>query len=336
MTQITPIKGFTNTPVSKSLCILSTLLALFILIVQWKPYVVLAIDPFIVEYSQYWRVATFQLAVRNESDYLLVMVLLFHFKTLERFFGSKKYLSVIALFALYNAVLTFLVLCVGQLLIIGIYSVFKWIIWRKALEVVYFDTIFNSVCSGPMGIVSLLYVCYGAFIPTSYYFKIILRKPVSTGDEEEETIVSDNNSTLITLSDSFQIHALFAILVVNNGFGSLLPCIVGLVIGKLYTQDLLAGSKNWAIPVPVFRLFVNPRKFRQSWSRTIRRWNGYQTVSQAVEDSPQPDIVSPNRTHAEEEETEEAIDDINVRNPQERSATPARPLGRQFLDIFRA
>lgn len=337
MAQITPIKGFTNTPVTKSLCVLSTLLALAVLIFQWKPYVVLAVDPFIVEYSQYWRVATFQLAVRNESDYMLVMVLLFHFKTLERFFGSKKYLSVIALFALYNSIVTFLVLCIGQLLLIGMYSVINWIVWRNALRVIYFDTIFNSVCSGPIGIVALLYMCYRHFIPTSYYFKILLRKP--TANEEQDAAENDgstDDSTSIILSDSFLIHALFAILVINNGIESIWPCIVGLIIGKLYTQDLLAGSKNWAIPTPLFRLFVNPNKFHQNWLRTIRRWNRYQTVSQTVEDSPQPEIGLSTRTQMEEEETEQAIDDINVRNPQERSATPARPLGRQFLDIFRA
>lgn len=335
MAQITPIKGFTNTPVTKSLCVLSTILALLVLIMQWKPYIVLAIDPFIVEYGQYWRMLTFQLAVRNESDYMLVIILFFHFKTLERLFGSKKYLSVIALFALYNAILTFLVLCVGQLLIIGAYSVFNWMVWRKALHVVYFDTIFNTACSGPMGIVSLLYMCYGKFIPTSYYFKIFLRKP--TGEEnEDEGNPSDSDSTALTLSDSFQIHALFALLVFNNGFASFLPCVVGSIIGKLYTQDLLAGSKNWAIPKPLFRLFINPQKFHRNWSRTLSRWNGYQTVSQTVDESPQPGATSENRTPTEEDETEEAIDDINVRNPQERSATPARPLGRQFLDIFRA
>lgn len=203
------------------------------------------------------------------------------------------------------------------------------------MEVVYFDTMFNTVCSGPVGIVSLLYICYGKFIPTSYYFKIYVRK-----NAERESAVdsesSHDDSTSITLPDSFQIHALFALLLFNNGFASFVPCIVGSIIGKLYNQELLAGSKNWVIPTPLFRLFVNPRKLPGNWPGYLVPWNGYSPVSLAVNDSSQPEVMSDTREQAEEEETEEAIDDINIRNPQERSATPARPLGRQFLDIFRA
>lgn len=334
MTQITPIKGFTNTPVTKALCIFSTLSALLILILLLKPYVVLAVNPYLVEFSQYWRVATFQLAVRNESDYMLIILLFFHFKTLERFFGSRKFLSLVTVFALYNAVLIFLILTVGQLLVIAVYALMKWVVWRLQLEVVYFDTIFNTVSSGPMGILSLLYMCYGHYIPTSYHFKILLRKPNEDNSAEDEGDAP--SGTTLTLTDHFQVHAIYTILMLNNGLASFLPCLVGLIIGRLYTQDLLAGSKNWSVPPFVFRVFVNPRKFHLTLFRSLRRVRGYQSVSQVVEDLPQSETSPEVSVQPEEEESEEAIDDINQRNPQERSATPARPLGRQFLDIFRA
>lgn len=345
MPQITPIRGFTNTPVSKSICVVATLSALMVLIFSLKPYVKLAVDPFIVQYNQYWRVATFQLAVVNESDYMLTTILWFHFKVLERFFGLRKYLLVIAVFAVYNAVVTFLVLCVGQLLIIGMTTVFKVFVFRQPFEVTYTDTFFNSVSSGPFGVIALLYMCHGAYIPVSYQFKILMRRPrLSSLPENEQGTESDAdldslNASALTLTNNFQVHVLFTILMFNHGLATIIPCLVGLLIGRLYTQDLLAGSKTWAMPLLLFRMFVSPRKLQRSAARTIRRrFDEYRPVSEAppVENSPPLDEEElPDRN---EEDDEVAIDDIrsNEDTVEARSATPVRPLGRQFLDTFRA
>lgn len=325
MTQITPIRGFTNTPVTKLLCIVVTAAALLLLILLWKPYLRLAVDPYLVQYAQYWRVTTFQLSVVNESDYMLTMALWFHFKTLERFFGLRKYLSLVVLFALYNAVVTVLVLCLGQLLLIGAYAVLRAATLRHPFELVYYDTILNLVVPGPLGILSLLYVCHGTYIPVSYHFKILLRRPLLGARGSE-----------IKLSNHFQIHALFALLALNNGFSSLTACLVGLLVGRLYTLNLLAGSKNWVLPSFVFRMFVSPRHLqRTALRRFARRFRGYQPLPQEV---PVVEVVAEeeHRSTPEEEDREVAIDDI--RNNEEhanRSATPVRPLGRQFLDTFR-
>lgn len=316
---------------------MSTVAALVILILSLKPYVVLAIDPFIVEFNQYWRVITFQLLVVNESDYMLITILWFNFKTLERFFGSRKYFSVIALFALYNAVITFLVLALGQLLIVGTAALFRLVVLRQPFTVLYTDTIFNTVALGPLGLISLLYMCHGAYIPVSYHFKILLKKPIS--DESEHSEPPNSGSTL-TLTNHFQIHVLFTILMLNKGFASLTPCLVGLLIGRLYTQDLLAGSKNWVIPLLVFRMFVSPRKLQRSTARTLQnRFHEYQPVSEELPTEQSP-VVGEEETpeRHDEEDTEVALDDIrsNEDTQEDRSATPVRPLGRQFLDTFRA
>lgn len=337
MTQLTPIRGFTNTPVTKSIILVGFLLALALLTLQIKHFVKLVIDPLIVQYSQYWRIATFQLSVINESDFMLSTILWFHFKTLERFFGPRKYLSLIAVFAFYNAVITFLVLSVGQLLFNALLSLVNMLVTHSNYKFVYRDTFFNSVASGPLGILASLYICYGSYIPVSYHFKILFRKPLSSSEEDnapEEQTNARSGGFLpreITLNDHFQIHILFTLFMLNNGIGSVIPCLIGLIVGRLYTNELLAGSKNCYLPNVVFRLFVNPRKINVTVFQQLRqRVRGFQPVAQA----PPADEVEP--TPEREEEHEDTIDDIrNPEEPENRSETPVRPLGRQFLDTFR-
>ena len=344
MPQITPIRGFTNTPVTKAICMASLVVALSLLVLVLKQYVHLAVDPFIVRYNQYWRIATFQLSVVNESDLLLSVALWFHFKTLERLFGPRKYFSLVVLFALYNAVVTFLVLCVGQLATVYAAAVARALIRRQPLEVVYFDTVFNSVASGPFGILALLYVCHGTYIPVLYHFRILLQKPAEPADQPDTqeqrsgagAYILDTAKKAITLSNHFQVHFFFTLLMLNHGLASLIPCLVGVLIGRLYTQDLLAGSRSWVLPSLLFRLFVAPQKLRAYTVQTFaRRWRGYRRLN-SVDIEPLPVATEESTGRADEDEAEVAIDDIRLlEDAAVRSTSPVRPLGRQFLNTFR-
>lgn len=342
MAQITPIRGFTNTPVSRLVCVLTTVIALAVAVLQIKHYFVLAIDPFIVDFGQYWRVASYQFSVVNESDYLLTVLLWFHFKTLERFFGSRKYLSVISLFVLYNGALCFVVMSVGQLVVnLAMLFVAKLrfpLLSRWALAL-YQVTFLNRAAPGPLGVLSSLYMCYGKYIPVSYYFKIQLGRGSERDSSEDGPERSEGGDTSerdqslppsdgapsrslfrdITLTNHFQIHAIYTLLLVNNGIRSIIPCVVGVLVGKLFTSDLLVGSNRWSVPLPIFYLVSSPSK---AWSRysglLLLRVGGYQPV----------------RTM--EEEPEEAADDVRSNEAAGiRAETPVRPLGSQFLDTFR-
>lgn len=338
MTQLTPIRGFTNTPVSKIICILSTIFALTLSVLRWKYYVNLSIDPFIIEYNQYWRLITYQLSVINESDYLLCIILWFHYKNLERFYGSKKYLTLISIFALYNSLVCIISMSIGQLVVNLLYfAVDTYIFNRDNVNVPIFryrDTIFNNVIPGPLGIISSLYICYGSYIPVSYHFKILLTSPST--EEDNDQSVEATGSKQITLTNHFQIHILYIMLLLNNDFKSIIPCLVGLFIGKLHTNELLPGSKSWLLPSPVFQLFINPRKYTYkliaSFRTRLRR--GYTSIN-TTETSPSPEIATD--LHNNEEDTEEAIDEIrsNESRNEIRAETPVRPLGSQFLDTFR-
>ncbi|OBA23865.1 hypothetical protein METBIDRAFT_114466 [Metschnikowia bicuspidata var. bicuspidata NRRL YB-4993] len=338
MPQITPIRGFTNTPVTKAVCTASIVFALALLVLVLKQYVNLTIDPFIVTYSQYWRVATFQFSVVNESDLILTIVLWFHFKTLERLFGPRKYFSLVTLLALYNAVGTFLTLCIGQLATVYFAAVARRFVSGQPMQLVYYDTIFNSVVPGPLGILALLYICHGTYIPVLYRFKILLKRPVNTPGPSlgADNGLLENGGKAITLTNHFQVHFVFTLLMLNHGFKSLLPVLVGVVIGLLYTKDLLLGSRSWVLPSMVFQLLVAPHKLPRTIRTLARRWQGYQRVAE-TEIEPLPTVADETVNQADEDELEVAIDDLAHRLEVggTRSTSPVRPLGRQFLDTFR-
>ena len=97
MAQLTPIRGFTNTPVTRSICMISTVVPIMLSVLAIKYVVKFAIDPYIIQYNQFWRVVTYQLSVVNESDYLITVLLWFQFKVLEILRITKvfKYYNII-------------------------------------------------------------------------------------------------------------------------------------------------------------------------------------------------------------------------------------------------
>ncbi|CAN3373725.1 hypothetical protein DIURU_005526 [Diutina rugosa] len=313
MAQITPIKGFTNTPVTRSICLVSTVTAIALSVLGIKHYVHLEMDPHIIEYSQYWRIATYQLSVVNESDYLLTTYLWFYFKVLERFFGSRKYLSLVALLYGVNALAVFAVMALGQL---GCYItsyLTSTIIFRGAGSD-FLPTIFNEVTPGPLAILASLYVVFSYVIPKSYQFNIVLANPWRPNEVSKS----------VTLTNHFAIHIIFFMLVVNNGFKSIIPSVVGLLVGKLYVHHLLVGEK-WMVPQWAFNLFVNPKKFMLQSSPSRDSY------------MPAPTSENPVNIPDPEHDTPEQVDeDGGSREPNViRAETPARPLGSQLLDTFR-
>lgn len=323
--QLTPIKGFSDTPVSRSICVVTTLLALGLSIFQYKYVVKLEIDPYIIEYAQYWRLFTYQLSIINESDFMLTFLLWFHFKNLERFFGSRKYLSLITVFWLYNGILCFLFIILGQLgLNFGIFLIN--LVFGSAIGTLsYSKTIFNLVTPGPLGILSTLYLCHGAVIPRSYVFTILISKPQTSENSSDDQV---SPSKELKLTNHFQIHLIYLLLLLNNGFSSILPCIVGIIIGKLFKEDILAG-KNWLLPTSILRLFVNPLAWLTNFFQgrfSVHR--GYQELNT------QNDNANSAQQLVNDDE-EDVLDEDRANATEIRAETPVRPLRTQFLDAFR-
>ncbi|ODV69649.1 hypothetical protein HYPBUDRAFT_131820 [Hyphopichia burtonii NRRL Y-1933] len=342
MTQLTPIKGFTNTPVSRTICILITVIALSLSIFQLKHYFQLSVDPFLIEYSQYWRVLIYQFAVINESDYMLTIILWFHFKNLERFYGSRKYLSLTTIFALYNSLICVVLMSLGQLLINLFYFIIDTYILRNNTvpSFDYRDTVFNQIVPGPLGVLSSLYMCYGSYVPVSYHFKILLSNPFK-GETTNDPSTTNNGNMELTLTNHFQIHIIYTLLLLNNGFASIIPCLVGIGIGKLYSEDLLPGAGTWLLPFPLVKLFISPRKSLNSLATYVNTGfrGGYRAVGS--NDSNPSNLTQDNNNNAHnenEDDQEETLDEIRSNESQHeiRAETPVRPFGSQLLDTFRS
>ncbi|EGV61789.1 hypothetical protein CANTEDRAFT_124940 [Yamadazyma tenuis ATCC 10573] len=328
MAQLTPIRGFINTPVSRLACIVLTVSALLVSIFQIKHLFKLTIDPFLTEYHQYWRLILFQISFVNESDYLLAVILAFQFKVLERFYGSKKYMSLVVVFALYNGVLTFLIMSLGQLLIN--FGSFLANIVLKRQNYAFHTTFLNTISPGPFGIISSLYICFGHYIPVSYQFKIVLSK-----GETEASIDADDSRSLI-LTDHFQIHIIYTLFLLNNGVQSFIPGLTGLFIGKLYVENLLPGSKTWLLPTSIFKLVISPQKTSYNLYQNLRsRVSGYSSLQGGESSEPFTENDNDNEFN-DNDDREEVVEDERNNNYNEiRAETPVRPLARQFLDTFR-
>lgn len=334
MAQFTPIRGFVNTPVSKSICIIFTIAAVMVSILEIKYFFNLQVDPFILEYSQYWRIAIYQLTVVNESDYLICILLWFLYKNLERFYGSRIYLSLVTVLALYNALCCFIVMSVGQLITRLIsYALYAKLGWISEVEA-FDQMIFNKVIPGPLGIISSLYICYGKVIPVSYRFNIVLSAPTPPSlpeddnsnefELESEDLTKNTSSRELTLTNHLQIHILYTLLILNNGYLSIIPCLVGLFLGNLHVNELLPGAK-WTLPNSVYRAFVHPvqtiSKLGGLFDRNVN--DGYERLSRS------------NDSLVDDGQDQESEDQANTGEHVIRAETPVRPLGSQFFDTFR-
>lgn len=307
MAQLTPIRGFVNTPVTRITITVLVVGSILVSMLQLKHFFHLILDPFITQFHQYWRLGIYQVIFTNESDLMIGVLLLFHFKVIERFLGSKPYLSLFSIFFVYNIAMCFLAVSLGQILI----NVARFLITRIVhSQFTFKTTIMNSVGSGLMGVLLSLYICYGYYIPVQYQFQILL-KPDSP----------------LVLTDHFQVHILYTLMMINGGIELVIPCLMGLFIGKLYVKELLPG-RMWVMPDILFRLVVSPRKTLRRIGGNLRgRYLGYSGISEPVE------LVE--QEQEPEVEQEQVVED-DTRNYEIRAETPVRPLARQVLDAFRS
>lgn len=203
------VSGFKNFPVSRIIIYITIAAPLIASLTATKYLYVFSYDPFIVEYRQFWRILTHQIAYNNESEVLVVIVLLYQFRALERLFSSHKYLSLISLCFIYNLIIDSLIIP------INFYSN---------------STILNNVCTGPTAIIFALLVHYREHIPVIYKFEVY-----GGGDNK------------IIITDQFLLNLLSFQLAVSQGVKSLFSAIIGWILGAFIIRGLLPG-KAWRLP----------------------------------------------------------------------------------------
>ncbi|CCH41978.1 UBA domain-containing protein [Wickerhamomyces ciferrii] len=201
--------GFKDLPVSKGLAISTIIIPLVASLSNMKYLFYYAYDPFLIQYKQFWRLFTFQIAFLNESEVLLGIVLLYQFRSLERLFGSHKFISIIIV--LYG----YIIFITSIIATLNFYTGLKWI---------------NFMSSGPTGIILGIFFHFKEFIPIMYKFEIY----------------GIGNNKLI-LNDHAFIHLIIFQLSISQGWKSIGSGLLGWIIGGLVCRGVIPG-KQWKLP----------------------------------------------------------------------------------------
>lgn len=97
-----PPVGLASMPVTKLSMVMTLVVPLVASIASYKHLFLLQYDPFLQTYHQYFRLFIFQFCAINESDTVILALLWYLFRHLERLLGSHKYLTLIALSWMYT------------------------------------------------------------------------------------------------------------------------------------------------------------------------------------------------------------------------------------------
>lgn len=83
--------GFTNAPISQLLVLSTVASALLVNLTDTKPFLPIAIRPHLLDYWQYWRLLTWQLAYVNSAEVLFASMTFYQLRVIERLWGSRKF-----------------------------------------------------------------------------------------------------------------------------------------------------------------------------------------------------------------------------------------------------
>ncbi|AAS52890.1 AER209Wp [Eremothecium gossypii ATCC 10895] len=211
--------GLAQFPVTKLCMVVCVGITLVASLFQTKYWFLLQYDPFISEYEQYWRYFTFQLGAVNESDVALYTLIWYEFRQLERLFGSRRYVNMLALCWVYNTLTLWL-----SNKMINVLPLVHW----------------NRFSSGPLAICMSLFHFYKEYTPRVYEFDVLLAQPLP----------SDRSKQLEwTLSDQFLINGLVLLLMLNQGLVGFLIGLIGWICGLCIDKGLLPGKDFFNLPL---------------------------------------------------------------------------------------
>jgi hypothetical protein len=83
--------GFTNAPVSRLLVLATVSSAILVSITDTKYFLWIEIRPHLLDYLQYWRLLTWQLAFTNSTEVLFGAMTFYQLRVIERLWGSRKF-----------------------------------------------------------------------------------------------------------------------------------------------------------------------------------------------------------------------------------------------------
>lgn len=222
-----------------------------------KHYFYILIDPHITRYHQTWRVLLYQLCYTNSSEVLFACMTLYNMRAVERFWGSRKYASFIAItFGLATVLAPTLTL---------------------VLRALTFN-LFSYVPAGPTAIVFALLAQYHAIIPHIYKYRVAFSSSPPPPTPANSASSDEDNFSGITLSDKSYRYLLAAQLALAQWPGSLLGAAVGWTIGYCWRNEMLPGAlTRWRVPGWVVGL--RSQKRSEEFEGLRRRLEGESAVA---------------------------------------------------------
>ena len=213
--------GFANTPVTKCLVLSLIATTLVASIADIKYLLPIRPAPHLYPYLQVWRLGTWQMAYTSSADLLFASLLLYHFRVLERLWGSRKFTSFVCVSALWTGLLT-------PVLLSTLVRLLSWGRW-------------DYLPGGLTGVVFAALAVWRDEVPRLYRYKIV------TGPALAGAASSDMPG--VVLSDKSTTYVMAAQLALSQFPYSLLPAAVGWGVGQAWLGDLLPGRMtSWRVP----------------------------------------------------------------------------------------
>lgn len=212
--------GLRSTPVTRGLIYFVAAGAAVTSIAGSKQSFHVQIQPHIWTYGQFHRILIWQLCYANAGEVLFATLSLYHMRVIERLYGSRKYLSVVALSFVTSS------LCAPMVLIL--------------LRLPTFGRL-NYLPSGMTSTIFAILAQYYAIVPPCYRFRIS----------------SDDDGRSLIFTDKIYVYLMAVQLALSQPIGSIICSVVGWVVGSAWRAEILPG-KTWRLPKRWFEGYHDP------------------------------------------------------------------------------
>ncbi|PYH46013.1 protein dscB [Aspergillus saccharolyticus JOP 1030-1] len=263
--------GLTNAPISKCLLIYTIAASVALAIFDVKHLVDIHVTPHFFPYSQFWRIAVWQVAgFANSTEALFAAMLAYHLRVVERAWGKRKMATFLLTILLPTTLLPPLILT----------TLLRPLTLSKL----------NYLPSGPTALLFALLAQYHASIPATLRYSFAVSGTPSTGSSTSNTASpnsssrtnpsnssnNNNNNTstqpateqqqhqqqqppkyqsqpTITLTDKSTTYLIALQLALSQFPATILPAVVGWGVGLAWRTEVLPlvgvpGGYRWRVP----------------------------------------------------------------------------------------
>ncbi|KAJ5606194.1 hypothetical protein N7510_008975 [Penicillium lagena] len=272
--------GLTNAPLTKSLLIYTIASSIALSLFDLKHMAAIHVSPHFWPYAQFWRAAVWQVAgFTNSTEALFAAMLVYHLRVVERAWGKRKMATFLLTTLPYTTFLPPILLAL-------------------VVRPLSLNTL-NYLPSGPTAAIFALLAQYHAVIPHVFRYRIgttasrgtattsandttttttnstTTTGPTRTTQSEETTTQQQQSSKpaspslTLLLSDKSPTYLIAAQLALSQFPCTLLPALVGWVVGVAWRAELLPGLSPSSHGFRVPAWIVGERETRNAASGNV-------------------------------------------------------------------